>query len=44
VLFGGGKDLLFCNEGDYNYGPSFEKKMKAAGLVVHEQRRVHACA
>ena len=32
VLFGGEKDLLFCNEGDYNYGASFEKKMKAAGL------------
>ena len=32
VLFGGEKGLLFCDDNDYNYGPSFEKKMKAAGL------------
>lgn len=32
VLFGGEKDLLFCQDGDYNYGKSFENKMKAAGL------------
>jgi alpha-amylase len=32
VLIGGEKDLLMCNGGDYNYGKSFEDKMKAAGL------------
>jgi len=32
VLIGGEKDLLMCNEGDYNYGTSFEDKMRSAGL------------
>jgi len=32
VIIGGEKDLLMCNPGDYNYGQSFEEKMRAAGL------------
>jgi len=24
--------LLMCNDGEYNFGKSFENKMKAAGL------------
>jgi alpha-amylase len=29
---GGEMDLLMCNDGEYNFGKSFENKMKAAGL------------
>ena len=32
VLVGGEKDLLMCNDGDYNFAASFAKKMKAGGL------------
>jgi len=32
VLIGGEKDLLMCQDNDYNYGKSFEQKMKNAGL------------
>ena len=33
VLFGGGKDLLFCNDNNYNYGATFEKKMKSTDIL-----------
>jgi len=32
VILGGEAGLLMCNDGDYNFGKSFEGKMKAAGL------------
>lgn len=32
VIIGGEAGLLMCNDGDYNFGASFEQKMKAAGL------------
>jgi len=32
VIVGGEKDLLFCNEGPYNYGASFTKLMQGAGF------------
>jgi alpha-amylase len=32
VIIGGEKDLLMCQQNDYNYGSSFANKMKAAGL------------
>jgi alpha-amylase len=32
VLIGGEAGLLMCNEGDYQYTTSFDKKMSAAGL------------
>jgi alpha-amylase len=32
VIIGGEKDLLVCNDGEYNFAQSFEKKMIAAGL------------
>jgi len=31
---GGEMGLLMCNDGEYNFGKSFENKMKAAGLIV----------
>jgi len=40
VLMGGEKDLLMCNPGDYNYGKSFEDKMKAAGLSDSDVAKV----
>lgn len=32
VILGGEKDLLMCNDGWYNYGKSFDAKMKEVGL------------
>lgn len=32
VIIGGEKNLLMCDDNDYNYGKSFENFMKAAGL------------
>jgi hypothetical protein len=32
VIIGGEKDLLMCQDNDYNYGGSFVNKMKAVGL------------
>ena len=32
VIIGGEKDLLMCQNGDYNFGSSFADKMKSAGL------------
>lgn len=32
VIMGGEMDLLMCQDGIYNFGKSFEDKMKAAGL------------
>lgn len=32
VIMGGEMQLLMCNDGVYNFGKSFEDKMKAAGL------------
>lgn len=32
VIIGGEKDLLMCQDNDYNYGASFANKMRAAGL------------
>jgi len=32
VLIGGEKDLLMCNDGDYNYGKSLQDKLYSAGL------------
>jgi alpha-amylase len=40
VLIGGEKDLLMCNDGDYNYGKSFENKMRAAGLSESDIMKV----
>ena len=40
VLFGGEKDLLFCHDNDYNYGASFEKKMKSAGLSDNDINKI----
>ncbi len=40
VLLGGEKDLLMCNPGDYNYGTSFEDKMRAAGLSNNDIYKV----
>ena len=40
VLFGGEKDLLSCNDNDYNYGASFEKQMKSAGLSDNDINKI----
>ena len=32
VIMGGEMDLLMCQDGIYNFGVSFEEKMRAAGL------------
>jgi alpha-amylase len=32
VIIGGEAGLLMCNDNDYNYGKSFENRLKAAGL------------
>jgi alpha-amylase len=32
VIIGGEKDLLMCQQNDYNYGSSFANKMRDAGL------------
>jgi alpha-amylase len=32
VIMGGEMGLLMCNDGEYNFGKSFENQMKAAGL------------
>lgn len=40
VLIGGEKDLLMCNDGDYNYGKSFADKLSAAGLSESDVAKV----
>eukprot|EP00735_Rhodelphis_limneticus_P007982 TRINITY_DN2070_c0_g1::TRINITY_DN2070_c0_g1_i1::g.21848::m.21848 TRINITY_DN2070_c0_g1::TRINITY_DN2070_c0_g1_i1::g.21848 ORF type:complete len:851 (+),score=246.46,sp/P00690/AMYP_PIG/31.71/8e-38,Alpha-amylase/PF00128.19/1.1e-15,EGF_2/PF07974.8/6.2e-05,EGF_2/PF07974.8/2,EGF_2/PF07974.8/1.5e+04,EGF_2/PF07974.8/1.5e+04,DSL/PF01414.14/6.9e+02,DSL/PF01414.14/0.21,DSL/PF01414.14/1.9e+03 TRINITY_DN2070_c0_g1_i1:67-2553(+) len=40
VLHGGEGDLLLCNEGDYNYGPSLVDKLKKAGWTDAEVNQV----
>ncbi len=40
VIIGGEKDLLMCQEGDYNYGKSFEENMMAAGLSEGDVSKV----
>ena len=37
---GGEKDLLMCNEGDYQYGTSFAKFLGDAGLSTNDVYRV----
>lgn len=40
VLFGGEKDLLFCQDNYYNYGASFENKMKSVGLSEQDVYKI----
>lgn len=40
VLFGGEKFLLFCDDNDYNYGPSFEAKMSKVGLSKNDIEKI----
>jgi len=40
VILGGEKDLLMCDDGDYNFGASFEKKMADAGLSADEIAKI----
>ena len=40
VLLGNEKDFLLCNEGEYDFGVSLEKSMKAAGLSDNDVYKV----
>ena len=40
VIIGGEKDLLMCQENDYNFGPTFAKKMAEAGLSQDDIAKV----
>lgn len=40
VLIGGEKDLLMCDDGDYQYGTSFADKMEQAGLSESDVDKV----
>lgn len=40
VIIGGEKDLLMCNDGDYNFGKSFAGFMSAAGLSSGDINKV----
>lgn len=40
VLIGGEKELLMCDDGDYQYGTSFAEKMQEAGLSDNDIYKV----
>mmetsp|Transcript_41300 Transcript_41300/g.62892 ORF Transcript_41300/g.62892 Transcript_41300/m.62892 type:complete len:303 (+) Transcript_41300:569-1477(+) len=40
VIMGGEMDLLMCNEGEYNFGKSFENYMRDAGLSDNDIYKV----
>ena len=40
VIIGGEKDLLMCNDNDYNFGKNFENEMKKEGLTQSDVFKV----